>query len=82
MSSYKLTDNVIARIAQIVQEGILTGVDIVDIMRQIEVEPSADGEFVDLTPTYRENVRKQYEKMAREATELHNKREAHAKNLV
>ena len=36
--SYKLSDNVLARIVQIVQEGLLLGVDVVDLMRQIEVE--------------------------------------------
>jgi len=41
---FKLDDSVIARIAQILQEAILMGVDVVDLLRQIEVVSGDDPE--------------------------------------
>jgi hypothetical protein len=74
---YKLSDNVISRIAQIVQEGLLLGVDVVDLMRQIEVEPvnSFDGPTVmDLTVDYRDRVNEHHKKLLAEAEALQEKR--------
>lgn len=73
----KLSDNVIGRIAQIVQEGMLLGVDVVDLMRQIEVEPvnSDVGEAeLELTVEYSKRVREHHEKMLLEAESLRNER--------
>lgn len=69
---YKLTDNVIARVAQILQEGILLGVDIVDLLRQVEVVPVGSGEYVDLTAEYTQNVQKNHQKLLDEADVLRN----------
>jgi hypothetical protein len=74
---YKLSDNVIGRIAQIVQEGILLGVDVVDLMRQIEVEHvnSLDGPPVmELTVDYRDRVSEHHKKLLAEAEALQEKR--------
>jgi hypothetical protein len=73
----KFSDNVIGRIAQIVQEGMLLGVDVVDLMRQIEVEPAhnADGlPELELTVEYVKRVREQHEKLLAEAEALQDKR--------
>jgi len=69
----KFSDSVIGRIAQIVQEGMLLGVDVVDLMRQVEVEPvnNIDGEpELELTPAYSQMVREHHNKLLREAEEL------------
>lgn len=73
----KLSDNVIGRIAQIVQEGMLLGLDVVDLMRQIEVEPVNDldgSQVLELTADYAKRVREQHEKLLAEAESLQDKR--------
>jgi hypothetical protein len=67
--SHKLNDTVIARIAQIVQEGMILGIDVVDLMRQIEVEPAGDGETLTLTPAYVASIKQMHEKLLAEAQE-------------
>lgn len=72
----KFNDNVIGRIAQIVQEGMLLGVDVVDLMRQIEVEPvnSVDGAAeLELTAEYARRVREHHEKLLQEAEDIRQK---------
>lgn len=74
----KFSDNVIGRIAQIVQEGMLLGVDVVDLMRQIEVEPahSVDGvQELELTVDYVKRVREHHEKLLKEAEDLQQKKD-------
>ena len=68
MATYKLSDNVIARVAQILQEGILLGVDIVDLLRQVEVTPGND-EHLELTDQYRQFVTDTHKKLIDEAAE-------------
>ena len=80
----KFSDNVIGRIAQIVQEGMLLGIDVVDLMRQIEVEPahSIDGsQELELTAEYVRGVREQHEKLLAEAEARHDMRAESAKFL-
>lgn len=70
---YRLSDNVIARIAQIIQEGMLMGVDVVDLMRQIEIEPvnSLNGPpEMELTREYSVRVEEHYAKMLAKAEAL------------
>lgn len=69
--TYTLADSVIARICQILQEAILLGVDITDIMRQIEVEPNDKGEVV-LTQRYLDLVSAQHDKLLQDAAKLQN----------
>jgi hypothetical protein len=76
---YKLSDGVISRIAQIVQEGLLLGVDVVDLMRQIEVESvnSVDGPPVmELTLQYRRLVEEHHAKLLADAEALKEKRDS------
>jgi hypothetical protein len=72
----RLSDNVIARIAQVIQESMLMGVDVVDLMRQIEVEPvhGIDGlANLELTAEYSKRVEEHYTKMLAEAKVLQEK---------
>jgi len=68
--SYKLSDNVLARIVQIVQEGLLLGVDVVDLMRQIEVEVGSDGTNLELSVAYAKQVAEHHQKLLEEAEVL------------
>lgn len=72
----KLSDQVIARIAQVVQESMLTMTDCVDHLRMIDMEPSKeDPEQLVMTEGYKERVRKMHESMVKEALERKNLRE-------
>jgi len=72
---FGLSDQVIARIAQIVQEGMLLGVDVVDLLRQIRVtrEVTEDGvgtgQLV-LTDDYRRQVKVMHDRLVAEAERL------------
>ena len=48
---YKLDDSVISTIAKTLQIALLTGTDIVDNLRQIEVQNNGDGTMC-ITPNY------------------------------
>ena len=48
---YKFDDSVIATIAKTLQIALLTGTDIVDNLRQIEVQNNGDG-TMGITPNY------------------------------
>ena len=52
---YKMTDEVIGQIGKLVQLAIITGTDVIDNLRMIEMTPSdtEDGKL-SLTPEYRE----------------------------
>ena len=49
--SYKLDDSVISIIAKTLQLALLTGTDIVDNLRLIEIQNNGDGTF-GVTPNY------------------------------
>ena len=68
-NKFKLSDNVIGRIAQIVQEAMLLGVDAVDLLRQIEVEHSDDA-VMELTAEYVKSVRDMHVKLLEDAERL------------
>lgn len=67
-STYNLSDNVIARIVQILQEGLMSGTDITDHMRMIRVEPDDTGSL-QLTQDYVKQVEEGYEKLNAEMLE-------------
>ena len=67
--TFTLSDEVIARVAQSLQECMLLGVDIVDIIRQIRLVESAGGEFV-LSSDYKAQVVAGHKKLLAEADEL------------
>ena len=48
---YKFDDSVISTIAKTLQLALLTGTDIVDNLRQIEIQNNGDGTF-GITPNY------------------------------
>lgn len=70
--TYKLSDSVIARIAQILQEGILMGVDIVDLLRMVEVETF--GEELVLTKGYVERVKASHDDALAKVEQLKSER--------
>ena len=68
---YKLSDEVISQIAKLVQLAIITGTDIVDNSRTIEVEPSEkEGKFLNLTSEYRTICENNLEKLLEEVSAL------------
>ena len=68
---YKLSDEVISQIAKLVQLAIITGTDIVDNLRTIEVEPSEkEGKFLNLTSEYRTICENNLEKLLEEVSSL------------
>jgi hypothetical protein len=68
---YKLSDDVLARIVQIVQEAFLTGIDCTDLMRQIElVHDEADPTVLTLPVEYMQRVAEGYARMVERAETL------------
>lgn len=67
---FRLTDEVIAEIAKLVQLAIVTGTDVVDNMRMIRVEPDEDNSGVVLTSDYKEHSEIQIEKLLSEVEEM------------
>lgn len=64
----KLSDEVIAHIAQILQIAIITGTDVVDNMRLVTLEEREGTMF--LNEEYKENAAKNLEKMLNESEVL------------
>lgn len=62
---YKFDDTVIATIAKTLQVALLTGTDIVDNLRQIEVQKNGDG-TLGITPNYNSNFEHWMAKMLEE----------------
>ena len=66
-TSYTLSDDVIAHMAQLLQLAILTGTDVVDNLRMIRLTPlGEDLATLKLDPTYKENSDSNVEKMMSE----------------
>lgn len=78
---FKFSDEVIARIAQIIQEAMLFGIDAVDIMRQVEVTTGIDGSYLVLTPDYKKFVEETHEKLTNEAETLRKELENDGRQL-
>ena len=62
---YKFDDTVIATIAKTLQVALLTGTDIVDNLRQIEVQNNGDG-TMGITPNYNSHFEHWIAKMLEE----------------
>jgi hypothetical protein len=62
MNQYKLSDEVITQIAKLVQLAILTGTDVVDNLRMVELTDLEDNTLT-LTKEYRELSENQIEKL-------------------
>ena len=74
--TYKLSDTVLARLVQIVQEGMIFGTDVVDIMRMVEVEVDPNDPTM-LVPNadYMKRVEEQYTKAVQDVEVLEHSRE-------
>lgn len=69
--AYKLDDTVISTIAKTLQIALLTGTDIVDNLRQIEIENNGDG-TMRITPNYNSQFEHWIAKMLEELEALQN----------
>jgi hypothetical protein len=68
---YKMTDEVIGQIGKLVQLAIITGTDIVDNLRMIELTQSeSDSEKLTLTPEYRAVGESQIKSLLEELEQL------------
>ena len=66
-TSYTLSDDVIAHVAQLLQLAILTGTDIVDNLRMIRLTQLGEGlSTLRLDPEYKQNSESNVEKMMSE----------------
>lgn len=67
---FKMSDSVLHRFVQILQEAILTGTDVADHLRMVEMQEdeASSGQLV-LTSEYKELVAKQHESMLQFANE-------------
>lgn len=71
MNNYKLSDPVIAHIAQLVQMAIITGTDITDNFRTIRMEPSElDPDSLVLTQECANASEENISRMIKEAQEI------------
>jgi len=74
--TYSLSDNVLRRIVQVMQEGMLTGTDVTDHMRMIRLTPSDDDPSkLVMTEDYQELVENQHEIMLHEIEEFKTSKE-------
>lgn len=74
---YKIDDNVIAMVRELVQLSLLTGTNIVDHLRSVvvEVHPE-DKRFVTLCPEYVESYNRMVENLNKQAEEKMQENEA------
>lgn len=82
-TEYRISDEVWHRVVQIVQEAMLTGIDCVDLLRQVRVKPELDmeeGPSLYLTEGYRTFVKEYHQKLLDEAAQK--QAEANAEKLV
>lgn len=67
---YKLADSTLIRIVQIVQEGMLTGTDVADAMRMIELQTVEDSDRLILSDEYKKVVEEQHKRMLEFAEQM------------
>jgi 16S rRNA G966 N2-methylase RsmD len=67
-TTLKLADEVLMRFVQIMQEGIILGVDVTDIMRQVRLVPSENVLFLD--PQYMKEVEEGHNRLLEQAEQL------------
>lgn len=58
VQKYKLSDEVIGIVRELVQLSLLTGTNLVDHMRAVVVETTADGKYITVSPEYVESYNK------------------------
>jgi hypothetical protein len=70
-TGFKLDDSVLARVVQILQEGIILGEDITDHMRLMRLQVAGeDSNVLILTPQYKDFVADSHNKLLERAKEL------------
>ena len=75
MSNFRFADSVSARLVQIFQEAIMTGVDGADLLRQVRMIPDeSDPNVLVLSPDYVQQVKESYAKLLQQAEELQARR--------
>ena len=79
MSNYKLDDKTISQIAKCVQVAILTGTDVVDHLRQLELT-TTENSLITISDEYLSVFDKNIEKMLQEAVDLQQKKETQETN--
>lgn len=67
---YQLSDDVWMRVVNIVQEAMLLGVDVVDLLRQVRVDVVEGTEQLELTPEYVASVTEMHTKWLERAEKL------------
>jgi hypothetical protein len=67
---YGLSDQVIARIAQIIQEAMMLGIDAVDLLRQIKMKEDGATNTLVLTDDYKRTVKAMHDKLLEDAERL------------
>lgn len=75
MSEFKIADSVWHRVVNCVQEAMIVGVDVSDLLRQIRVTVDAsDQNALVLAPAYERQVREMHTKMLEQAKQLQSQR--------
>lgn len=69
-NSYKLSDAVWARVVQIIQEAMLLGLDITDLLRMIRVVSKDGSDQLELSPEYESQVESMHAKWLEKARQL------------
>lgn len=69
-TALRLHDSVIARIAQALQEALLSGTDVTDVLRAIDLK--IDGQFVALADGYLDVVKAHHDKMLADLEKMNN----------
>tara|TARA_Y100001938_G_C7996414_1_gene382337 strand:+ start:150 stop:386 length:237 start_codon:yes stop_codon:yes gene_type:complete len=67
---YRLDDEVVAEVARSLQRALLTGTDIVDHIRAIELNVGRGTDTIMLSPDYLERTQSNDQRMVDEAQEL------------
>ena len=67
---YRLDDEVVAEVARSLQRALLTGTDIVDHIRAIELNVARGSNMIVLSPEYLERTQANDQRMVDEAQEL------------
>jgi len=69
MKSYKLNDTTIMQVVRLIQMGMLTGTDVVDQLRTLELSVGEDKKTLVLSPDYAEQFDENINKLVSMAEE-------------
>lgn len=74
VKTYLISDEVWHRVVQIVQEAMLTGTDVADLLRQIRVVEGEELGSLVLAPAYKQLVREQLQQLLDDAQAMQERR--------